>query len=106
MTRKLRASKISIESVSETAETWVHITVEEIIKDVNGKTTNIVPQYDYISFTLQSIGTTMYAGSDPVTKNSLTSSGYGIAYLIEEIVTEKLHTKYGGTITAQGDVIL
>ena len=106
MIRKLRASKISIESVRENAETWVHITIEEIIKDGSGKTTNIVPQYDYISFTLPSIGTVMYNGSDPVTQNSLSLSGYGIASLISKIVIEKLHTKYGGTVTPQGDVIL
>jgi len=106
MITKLRASKISIETPKEGALTWIHITVQQVIKDDNGNVINIVPRYDYISFPLQDIGVNIYEAIEPLNGEQLNASGYGIASLIAEIVTETLVNKYNGTVTEEGDVIV
>jgi len=106
MITKLRASKISIETPKEGALTWIHITVQQVIKNDDGVIINIIPRYDYISFPLQNIGTNIYEAIEPLNGEKIEASGYGIASLIAEIVTKTLVEKYNGTITPEGDVIL
>ena len=106
MITKLRASKISIETPKEGATTWVHITVQEVIKDDDGTLLNIIPRYDYISFPLENIGTISYDGVEPLTGEDLSVSGYGIASLITSIVTKTLVEKYDGTVNDDGDVVI
>ena len=106
MITKLRASKIAIETPKEGSETWVHITVQQVIKDDNEKVINIIPRYDYISIPLDKFGMGVYSGHDPVTQSDISASGYGIAGLIASVVIGKMEEKYGGTVTAQGDLLV
>lgn len=105
MITKLRASKISIEKPRENSETWVHITVQQVIKDDNENVINIIPRYDYISIPLKEFGTVVYTGKDPITQDDINASGYGIASLISSVILNKMLDKYGGKITPQGDLI-
>lgn len=106
MVTKLRASKILVETPKEGSETWVHITVQKVTKQDDGTIINVIPRHDYISFTVPSIGTTMYNANDPVTGSNLNISGYGAVSTIASIVIDKLVAKYGGKVTPQGDVIV
>lgn len=106
MITKLRASKIAIETPREGAETWVHITIQQVIKDDEGNIKNIIPRYDYISFPLQDIGVDFYSAMDPLTQQNIEVSGYGTASLIGAIVIKEMLKKYEGTVTPEGDVIV
>ena len=106
MITKLRASKISIETPKEGAETWVHITVQKVLKREDGSIINVIPRFDYISFPIQEIGVNFYDVTEPLTGDDLSASGYGTASLIASIVTTTMIEKYGGSITPEGDVIL
>lgn len=106
MITKLRASKITIEAPKENSETWVHITIQQIIKDDNEKVINIIPRYDYISIPLDKFGMNVYSGHDLITQSDINASGYGIAGLIASVVLNKMLEKYGGKVTLQGDLLI
>jgi len=106
MITKIRASKIAIETPREDSETWVHITVQQVLKKDDGTVINIIPRFDYISFPIKDVGLNQFAFSDPVTQAAMNMSGYTVGSAIAAIVISTLEKKYGGTVTPQGDLIV
>ncbi len=95
MIEKLRASKITIEIPKPDSEPWVHITVNKMFIDNDGKVVNNVPRFDHISKPLSEIGSEIYKFTDPVTQREENISGYGLAEAITSYVYEAITEKHG-----------
>ena len=104
MKTKLRASKISIEKPREDSEVWVHVTIQQVFKDENGNTVNIIPRYDYISKPLKDFMPENYNYYDPITGELRTISGVQVMFIISSVVLEWMQEKYGGTVDEEGNL--
>ena len=106
MITKLRASKISIETPKEGAETWIHITIQQVLREDDGTLINTIPRFDYISIPFQEVGMNFYDGIEPLTQEPTHLSGYAIGTSVAAIVIGQMMEKYGGSVTAEGDLII
>jgi len=95
MKTSYRASKIIIENLKQESIPWVHIVLNQVIKDDNGKVTNEIPRYDRISIKMTDVATRMFTFTDPVIGEEHTISGYGIEKIIEQFVIDEVENKYG-----------
>ena len=102
---KLRSQQIIIETPREGEEAWVHIVVQDVIKDVDGNVLNIIPRSRQIHKTASEIATEIYPFVDPVLGNEGNISGYGLYNAIAMAVTQWMLIGFGGTII-DGDLII
>lgn len=105
MITKLRTSKISIEVPSEGAEPWIHVEIQKILKDDDGKILNIYPRWNYFSEPLTSLAKKTCPYRDFIKTEGLIS-GYGISIALSSLILTLMVEKYGGTPTSDGDLLL
>jgi len=106
MITKLRVSKLTLEMPKEDSEVWLHITVQKVIKDDLGVTTNIIPRFDYISKPLSEVYMDVYKYQDIMLGGVFSISGVGIAQALTSAVLDFMQDKYGGVVTSNGDLIV
>ena len=106
MITKLRASKITIEMPREDGEVWIHVTVQKVIKDDDGKVLNIIPRFENVSTPLRNIAYNTYTFQDLILGKSVDISGYGVASALTVSILRLLQEKYGGEVDYKGDLII
>ena len=99
MSTKLRSQQIIIETPREDAEAWVHIIVQEVVKDEDGKVLNIIPRSNQIHKTATEIAFETYLFDDPILgKTGETISGVGLYNAIASCVRLWMIEKFGGVV--------
>lgn len=94
MTEWYRASDIHIEIPKEHSEPWIHLTINKLFKDDDGKLVNEIPRFAYISKPMSEIATNIYEYTDLVLKERRDISGYGLSLAITEYVDKCLKERY------------
>lgn len=103
---RLRTSKVSIETPKIDSEPWVHITVQQVIEDDNGKILNIIPRYNYISKPLSEIAMDIDTFIDPVLQKENSISGAGMATALTIIISKWINNEHNGTILPDGSIAI
>lgn len=105
MVTKVRAQHITIELPTEEAEVWVRATLQKCIKDESYNTIQTVDRVGYTHRSSSEFVMQMVTITDPVTQQSHTLSGAGIATIIRQLICQWMVEDRGGTINEHGDVI-
>jgi len=91
MKSKLRASNISIESISPDRDIWVHVVIQEVIYD-GDNLVNVIPSYDRFSKAASAFMFRDYKYHND--NNSETIKGYEIMEVITQVVVEWMKERY------------
>lgn len=103
--RKVRAGQVVIETPTEGAEPWIRVTVQLIERD--GDVVNTVDRYDSFNKRLSAVAAEVFP--TPASFHAHDSSVitvYDVAQSISTVVVGWLLERYGGTVDAEGNVIL
>jgi len=107
MTIKLRTQQIVIDVPRATSEPWVHLTVQRVELDDNGKELNVVDRWGTANRRLSEIALDTVSYFEPVPGlDANTMTMFALADAIKSAATDWIIEKYGGTKNANGDVIL
>ena len=103
MKTKIRASKISIESVKPDREVWIHVAVQQVIYDNNSNIVNIIPNWDRFSIPLRKILREKY---DFSFRKESSVYGYEIISVITNVVVKWLKDRYNVEEDEKGNLWL
>lgn len=102
---KIRSQQITIDLPTEEAEVWVRATLQKCIKDEDYKTIQTMDRVGYTHRSLSNFIMQMTTIIDPVTQQTHTLSGAGIATIISQLICQWIVEDRGGVINDKGDVI-
>jgi len=105
MPRKLRAQKIEIDLPTEGGETWVNATLQTVIKDDDYKTVQRIDRTGGTHRALSAVALETMNFTDPLTQETASISGAGVALLIKHFVVKWIQEDNGGTINELRDLI-
>ena len=107
MKTQLRMSKISIEIPNLGDEIWVHVTVQEVQwNDDQTKVLNVLPRSEYIHRKASVTATELIEVFDPILKQDIAMSGYGLHLAIEQMGMDWVQEDMGGTFDEEGKLWL
>ncbi len=106
MRTRLRTSKIVIETPKVDSEPWVHITIQQVLENDEGKIVNIVPRFDYISKPLSEIFLTVTPYLDPVLQKEDEISGGGMVTVLTGIISKWIAESHNGKILPDGSIVI
>ena len=106
MPKKLRAQQIRIDLPTEEAAVWVHVVIQSVFKDLGYTTTQTIDRVGYVNRSIDQFAAQITQVVDPVTGDTISISGAGVAQAIKNIVTTWIQQEKGGNINHLGDLIL
>ncbi len=105
MSIKLRTQQIVIDIPRENEDAWIHIMIQEVIKNKNGKVLNIIPRHEFLHRSGGEVITEIYKYHDPILGEDRDISGYGLQLAIQAAVLKWMHDEEGGAII-NGELII
>jgi len=108
MIKKIRVQKIEIDMPTEDGEMWLRATLQFAYKNPDGSLRQIVDRVDFIYRSFTEFCAEMRTITDPVTGQTLSSSGAGCALMIKKFITNWIVQKYpAATVNQQtGDITI
>lgn len=107
MLKKVRAQQIILELPTEEAEVWIRATIQSVYKDGDYKTVQTVDRTSALHRRFGEFATQLETVQDPVTGQTITLSGAGIAMAVSAFVkTWILADTPGAVLNESGDIIL
>jgi hypothetical protein len=102
---KIRSQHIAIDLPLEGALPWVRATLQRCTKDENYQTVQTVDRVGFVHRSLADFAAQMTTITDPVTGQTHTVSGVGVALLIGAMVSAWIVEDRGGIINEHDDII-
>jgi hypothetical protein len=107
MLKKVRAQQITLELPTEGAEVWVRAVIQTVYKDAQYNTTQTVDRTSALHRRFSEFATQIETIQDPITGQSLTISGVGIALAVSAFVKTWMLTDIpGATLNTNDDITL
>jgi hypothetical protein len=106
MIKKIRAQQIVIDLPTETAPVWVWVSWQRCVKNDSYVTTQTVDQVINTNAALSTFATKIESITDPVTGQTVTASGAGVATLIKQFAQSWVMPQLPGSyVNEHGDII-
>lgn len=107
MPKKIRAQQITLELPTEGAEVWVRAMIQAVYKDADYQTVQTVDRTSALHRRFSEFVLQVETVSDPVTGQTTTLSGAGLALAVSAFVKAWiLQDTPGATLNAADDIIL
>ena len=107
MPKKIRAQQITLELPTEGAEVWVRAMIQTVYKDSNYQTIQTVDRTASLHRRFSEFALQSETVHDPVTGQTTTLSGAGLALAVSAFVkTWILEATPGSVLNAEDDIIL
>jgi len=106
MLKKIRSQQITLDLPTEGAEVWVRAVLQTLYKDASLNTLQTVDRTDHLHRRFSEFVMQFETVQDPVTQQTVTVSGAGLALLVSAFVkTWILQDMPGTTLTPDGDIL-
>jgi hypothetical protein len=106
MVKKIRAQQITLELPTEGAEVWVRAMIQTVYKDANYQTVQTVDRTNSLHRRFSEFALQTETVQDPVTGQTTTLSGAGLALAVSAFVKAWiLEDTPGATLNAEDDII-
>lgn len=107
MLKKVRAQQIVLDLPTEQAEVWIRAVIQTVYKDADYATVQTVDRTAALHRRFSEFAMQMEIVQDPVTGQTLSISGAGIAMAVAAFVkTWILADTPGSVLNAEGDIVL